>query len=161
MKIVLSAVLAMFLIGCSSEKGSQESSQQAAVPKAQTTSAVKPVVKEVAKEVVAPKAQIKAVAKPVVKKVAKAVPSASATVAAPNGAKIFVVCSSCHGPHAEKKALGKSQIIKGWSVKKITTALHGYKAGTYGSSMKAVMQGQASKLSDQDIQAVAKYISNL
>jgi len=177
MKIVLSAVLAVFLIGCSSEKGSQESSQQSVVSQTQTKSvaqtAAQPVVKSVAKPVAEPvvvqKEKPKAVVEQKVKKtvtkvtkaVTKAETAAPSIATAPSGAKIFVVCSSCHGAHAEKKALGKSQIIKGWSVEKITTALQGYKAGTYGGTMKAVMKGQASKLSDQDIQAVAKYISHL
>ncbi|MEN4045388.1 c-type cytochrome [Sulfurimonas sp. NWX367] len=78
-----------------------------------------------------------------------------------DGAKLFTACSSCHGAHAEKKALGKSQIIKGWDKTKIITALKGYKDGTYGGAMKAVMKGQAAKLSDADIKALAEYISKL
>nr|WP_245534132.1 c-type cytochrome [Sulfurimonas autotrophica] len=78
-----------------------------------------------------------------------------------DGAKLFTVCSSCHGAHAEKKALGKSQIIKGWDEAKIIMALKGYKDGTYGGAMKAVMKGQVTKLSEDDIKALAKYISNL
>ncbi|XXF40629.1 c-type cytochrome [Sulfurimonas sp. NW7] len=78
-----------------------------------------------------------------------------------DGAKLFTACSSCHGAHAEKKALGKSQIIKGWDKTKIITALKGYKDGTYGGAMKAVMKGQAAKLSDADIKALAEYISQL
>nr|WP_226966518.1 c-type cytochrome [Sulfurimonas sediminis] len=78
-----------------------------------------------------------------------------------DGAKLFTACSSCHGANAEKKALGKSQIIKGWSETKIITALKGYKDGTYGGAMKAVMKGQAAKLSDADIKALAEYISQL
>jgi cytochrome c553 len=77
------------------------------------------------------------------------------------GKEIFATCASCHGQHAEKHALGKSKIIKGWSEAKIESALHGYKDGTYGGSMKGVMKGQASKLSDEDIKMVAKHISQL
>ena len=165
MKIVLSAVLAVFLIGCSSEKGSQESSQQNVVSQTQTKSVAKPVAEPVLVQKEKPKAVVEQKVEKTVTKVTKAVTkvetAAPSVATAPSGAKIFIVCSSCHGAHAEKKALGKSQIIKGWSVEKITTALQGYKAGTYGGTMKAVMKGQASKLSDQDIQAVAKYISHL
>lgn len=60
-----------------------------------------------------------------------------------------------------KKALGKSQIIKGWDAKKIEDALHGYKNGTYGKAMKGVMKGQVARLSDADIKAVSKYISSI
>ena len=75
--------------------------------------------------------------------------------------KLFASCVGCHGAHAEKHALGKSQVIKGWSTDKVETALKGYKDGSYGASMKAVMKGQASKLSDADIKALAEHISKL
>lgn len=78
-----------------------------------------------------------------------------------SGKEIFKVCSTCHGVNAEKSALGKSQIIRGWDSVKIENALHGYKEGTYGGAMKAVMKGQVSKLDSEEIEAVAEYISNL
>ncbi|MBA1432331.1 MAG: c-type cytochrome [Epsilonproteobacteria bacterium] len=81
--------------------------------------------------------------------------------AAVDGAKLFTACSGCHGAKGEKKALGKSQIIGGWESARIVTALKGYKDGTYGGAMKAVMKGQASKLSDAEIKALADYISEL
>ena len=68
-------------------------------------------------------------------------------------------CSSCHGAKAQNKALGKSQVIAGWDSKKISNALHGYKKGTYGGAMKTIMKGQASKLSDAQISALANAIS--
>ncbi len=166
MKIVLSVVLAMLIVGCSDEKSSQKSSEVT-----KTTQSVKEISKDETvpkiKEVVATQQQVTAtVEKTVEKTVAEVTKIAKATPAVKNissadGAKLFTVCSSCHGVHAEKKALGKSQIIKGWSEAKIITALHGYKNGTYGGAMKAIMKGQASKLSDADINAVAKYISKL
>ncbi|KFN40156.1 MAG: hypothetical protein JU82_04840 [Sulfuricurvum sp. MLSB] len=70
-------------------------------------------------------------------------------------------CASCHGMKAEKSALGKSQIIAGWSEQKVKEALKGYQAGTYGKEMKALMQGQAKPLSDAQIDALAKHISGL
>lgn len=78
-----------------------------------------------------------------------------------SGKEIFKVCSTCHGMNAEKSALGKSKIIRGWDSVKIENALHGYKEGTYGGPMKAVMKGQVSKLDSEEIEAVAEYISNL
>jgi len=175
MKIVLSVVLALFLVACSDSKDSKTQNvqktqekvvakapeaqkeapiAQKAVPEAQETQEVETkVVKKVAATVV----------KPVVEKTKEVVATTTKAATAPkvDGAKIFAVCSSCHGAHAEKKALGKSQVIQGWKVSKIEDALKGYKAGTYGGAMKAVMKGQASKLSDAEIQAVAAYISKL
>lgn len=68
-------------------------------------------------------------------------------------------CASCHGATAEKSALGKSQIIKGWEASKVEAALNGYKNGTYGGVMKGVMKGQVSRLSDEDIKDLAQQIS--
>jgi cytochrome c553 len=78
-----------------------------------------------------------------------------------DGKTIYKACASCHGVNAEKSALGKSKIIKGWSESQIATALYGYKDSTYGGAMKGIMKGQVSKLSDEDIEVVSEYISTL
>lgn len=70
-------------------------------------------------------------------------------------------CASCHGAKAEKPALGKSQVIAGWSTSQIEDALHGYQSGSYGKEMKALMAGQAKSLNDEQIKALAKHISTL
>jgi len=68
------------------------------------------------------------------------------------------VCKGCHGANFEKKAMNVSKIVKDMSKEEIVTALKGFKAGTYGGAMKAVMQGQVAKLSDADIEAIATEI---
>ncbi len=76
-----------------------------------------------------------------------------------DGAALFrSKCSSCHGLKAQNRALGKSEVIAKWDSKKIANALHGYKNGTFGGSMKAIMQGQAKSLSDVQISALANAI---
>jgi cytochrome c553 len=70
-------------------------------------------------------------------------------------------CASCHGVRAEKPALGKSQVIAGWSASKVEDALHGYQSGSYGKEMKVLMAGQAKSLSAEQIKSLAKYISTL
>lgn len=80
---------------------------------------------------------------------------------AADGATLFKACATCHGANAEKHALNKSQIIKGWDAAKIEAALHGYKDGSYGGAMKGVMKGQVARLSDDDIKALAAHISSL
>jgi cytochrome c553 len=77
------------------------------------------------------------------------------------GKEIYAKCLACHGLKAEKFALGKSQVIAGWSQNKIINALNGYKNGTYGGSMASIMKGQANALNQAEIKSVAKYISNL
>lgn len=96
------------------------------------------------------------------KKLALALAIAGATsLFASDGAALYKKCASCHGAHAEKKALGKSQIIAGWDTAKTVEALKGYKAGTYGAAMKGVMKGQVAALSDADIDALAAHIHGL
>ena len=83
---------------------------------------------------------------------------AVASVASADGSTAFKKCAGCHGAHGEKKALGKSKVIKDMSKADITTALKGYKAGSYGGPMKAIMKGQVANLSDEAIGSIAEYI---
>ncbi|QFR48591.1 c-type cytochrome [Sulfurimonas lithotrophica] len=82
------------------------------------------------------------------------------SLAAADGATIFKKCAGCHGMNAEKKALGKSQVIKGWQASKTEAALKGYKDGSYGGPMKALMKGQVATLNDEQIKSLAKYIES-
>ena len=84
----------------------------------------------------------------------------SLTVAAADGAKLYKSCGACHGASGEKKALGKSAVIKGWDATKTIEALNGYKAGTYGGAMKGLMKGQVKALDNAQIEALAKYIES-
>jgi len=86
---------------------------------------------------------------------------ASTTLAASDGANLYKKCAGCHGVNAEKKALGKSQVIKGWEESKTIAALKGYKDGTYGGVMKGVMKGQVASLNEAKIESLAKYIATL
>ena len=67
-------------------------------------------------------------------------------------------CAGCHGQHFEKKAMGKSKIVKDMSEADILVALKGYKNGTYGGAMKGLMKGQVGSLSDTDMKAIAAMI---
>ena len=76
------------------------------------------------------------------------------------GKGLYLKCAGCHGPSAEKPALGKSKIIKGWTKDQIVESLNGYKNGTYGGVMKGVMKSQVSNMTTEDIEAVSEYIAN-
>lgn len=80
---------------------------------------------------------------------------------AADGAALFKKCAGCHGANAEKKALGKSQVIAGWDAAKTEAALNGYKDGSYGGAMKGLMKGQVASYSADDIKAVSAYIAGL
>lgn len=84
-----------------------------------------------------------------------------AKITSPNPEILYKKCAGCHGNKAQNHALGKSKIIHNFTTKQISEALHGYKNGTYGGTMKAVMAGQVKSLSDEDISVLAKYIPTL
>ena len=68
-------------------------------------------------------------------------------------------CVGCHGENFEKSAMGYSRIVNEMSKEDIIASMNGYKNGTYGKKMKALMATQAMKLSTQEIEALAKTIA--
>ncbi len=76
------------------------------------------------------------------------------------GAKLYSRCAACHGGDGKQSPPGTQGItIAGQSADDIAKKLKGYKDGSFGGTMKAVMAGQVASLSDADIQALADYIS--
>jgi len=65
-------------------------------------------------------------------------------------------CAGCHGAKLEKKAMNVSKIVSEMKKADIVAALKGYKDGSYGGAMKAVMKGFAAKLSDKEITAISE-----
>lgn len=84
-----------------------------------------------------------------------------ATAPKVDGKALYARCVSCHGQNAEKKALNVSAIIQGWSKDQILQALQGYKDGSYGANMKAIMQGQVKNFDEKQLEALSLYISTL
>lgn len=71
-------------------------------------------------------------------------------------------CASCHGRYGEKSALKASKIINELDENQIKTDLIGYKNDiNYGGNLKATMHRTASELSDDEINALAKFIPTL
>lgn len=71
-------------------------------------------------------------------------------------------CASCHGRYGEKSALKASKIINELDENQIKADLMGYKNDiNYGGNLKATMHRTASELSDDEINALAKFISAL
>jgi len=96
--------------------------------------------------------------------VSKAAEATKAAVSGGNkkGKAVYAKCVSCHGVDGKTKALGKSAIIAGQPAADIEKKLQEYKAGTRNvAGMGMLMKGQAGPLSDEDIKAVAEYISSL
>lgn len=127
----------------------------------ETVKKVEVATKEAVEEVKVVAQEVEQSVKEVISEKEEVITTASKAEPTVDGAAVYQTCVACHGANAEKKALNKSQIIKGWESKKVVAALHGYKDGTYGGVMKGVMKAQVTKLSDAQITAVAKYISSL
>ena len=85
----------------------------------------------------------------------------SVALSAADGAALYKKCAACHGANAEKKALGKSEVINTMSKEELVTALNDYKAVTRNSKgMGALMKGQIAAYDEAQINAVADYISS-
>jgi len=79
-----------------------------------------------------------------------------------DGAAIYnSACKVCHGAKAEKVALGKSKVLATLSQDEIVSTMNGYKDGSYGGAMKAIMIPQVNKLSEADIAAVAAHVQTI
>ena len=71
-------------------------------------------------------------------------------------------CENCHGNNGQLSALGHSESITGWDVKKTLKALHDYKEGKRNTNgMGAYMQIKMSDFTDEDINELAKYVATL
>ncbi len=82
--------------------------------------------------------------------------------ATPNGEEIFKQCAICHGDHAQKRSLNVSAVIAGMDAKQIVKTLKSYQAGELNQyGFGNMMQGQATKLSAEEMQAVARYVASL
>ena len=177
MKVVLSIVIAFFIIGCSEnapketevvetkkievvkEKSTLEKASDK-VSKAKDTVVEK--ASEVKDEVSAKVSQSKEAVSQKTKEVVTSIKDkvAETSAKAIDADLLYNKCAGCHGGMGERAALGKSAVIRDWSAKQIEHALKGYKNGTYGRTMKSMMQSQVRTLSDADIKALATYISD-
>ncbi|MDD2383841.1 MAG: c-type cytochrome [Sulfurospirillaceae bacterium] len=72
---------------------------------------------------------------------------------------LYTKCIACHGAAGEKSALNKSMIIKDLSKDAFIASMKGYKAGTYGKEMKAMMKAQVATLTDAQIEEIANFIA--
>ena len=68
-------------------------------------------------------------------------------------------CLACHGQDWSRPALGKSKIVSNMSRQNILRALKGYKQGTYGGPLRAIMKGQVARYSDAELEMIANTIS--
>jgi len=72
----------------------------------------------------------------------------------------YNACKACHGVKGEKNinTQNKTHVPANLTKAEIESALHGYKDGSYGGPLKALMKPQAMRLKDEDIKALANYM---
>lgn len=187
MKVILSIVIALFVIGCSENTQKEEQvvetkkvevvEEKSTLDKAgdkaseakeeltqkvtEATDTVVDTVSEVTEEV---SAKVSESTQTVSKKASEVVDTVSDKVAKVTKPKIdadllYNKCAGCHGGMGERAALGKSAVIRDWSPKQIEHALKGYRDGTYGRTMKAMMTQQVRDMSDAELKALSLYIA--
>ena len=189
MKIALSIVVALFMLGCSSEEKevtSNEVQEKTPVVEAEKSmvekvSTITTSVEETTADVVAEVqekasalttsveettadvvAEVQEKASALTTSVEETTADVVATVVPENtnGKALYSACASCHGTSGEKPALGKSAVIQGWSKEQVLDALNGYSDGSYGAALKGMMKVQADKLDADEKEAISEYISN-
>jgi cytochrome c553 len=75
-----------------------------------------------------------------------------------DGSAYYQACKGCHGEKGEKVANGVSKIINKMSKEEFIVALKGYKDGSYGGKLKGLMKGQAVRLDENKMEAIADLI---
>lgn len=88
--------------------------------------------------------------------------TASVTVAEElDGAKLYVdkTCASCHGDAGNKPIAENYPKLGGQNKAYLIDKLKGYKAGEVKGNQAAVMTPMAAMLSDDEMEAVATYLS--
>jgi cytochrome c553 len=109
----------------------------------------------------AAEANATAAAEVVEEKTAELTEAAKAAMA-PEVPAAYDKCKGCHGLDGKTVALGKSAVIAGQDKATIITSMNEYKAGTKNvAGMGALMKGQAASMSDEEIEAVAEYLSQM
>lgn len=82
--------------------------------------------------------------------------------ATPEAPAAYAKCKGCHGAEGKTKALGKSAVIAGQSKEALIESLKAYQAGTKNvAGMGSLMKGQVATMSDEEIEAVAGYLSQI
>jgi cytochrome c553 len=81
---------------------------------------------------------------------------------APEMPAAYDSCKACHGIDGKTKAMGKSAVIAGQDKAALIASMNEYKAGTRNvAGMGILMKTQVATMSDEDMEAVAEYLSSI
>lgn len=73
----------------------------------------------------------------------------------------LMACAGCHGPDASGNAPAQFPGLKGQHAAYVTKQLQDFRSGTRQNDLNGMMQGVAKRMTDDEIKAVAEYISSL
>jgi cytochrome c len=88
---------------------------------------------------------------------------ATGSAVAADGAKIYQekACGSCHGPTGDEPILPTYPKIAGQNRQYLISQINDIKSGARKNGASIAMQGIAATLRDDEIVALAEYLSNL
>lgn len=76
-------------------------------------------------------------------------------------AKSVPACMACHGPNGVGNPAAKFPSLEGQQVAYVAKALRDFRAGTRTTDMNKMMRDVTARLSDEEIDSLAEYISGL
>ncbi len=68
-------------------------------------------------------------------------------------------CQGCHGADGSLVPVKGAAPIKGQNADDLLTMLEGYKNGMFGGAQRRVMEGVVKRLSDEQLEKLATYVS--
>lgn len=80
---------------------------------------------------------------------------------AADGAALYKSCIGCHGADGSKAAMGSAKPVKGQGAEELYKKMKGYADGSYGGERKVMMTNAVKKYSDEELKALADYMSKL
>ncbi len=88
---------------------------------------------------------------------------AAPAIAAPDGAKLYAekTCNACHGPKGDKPLLPTYPKIAGQNAGYAEQQMKDIKSGARSNGQSAAMKGVMHLVNDEEIKALADYLSKL
>lgn len=80
---------------------------------------------------------------------------------APSGEEVYTVCAPCHGGNGRETVMANYPKIGGQNRDYVVSALKAYREGRRQGAYAEIMKQTAVGLSDEEIAAVADYVSQL
>ena len=88
---------------------------------------------------------------------------AAPAIAAPDGAALYKdkTCNACHGPTGNKPLMPNSPKVAGQNAAYMEAQMKDIKSGARNNGQSAAMKGVMHLVNDEEIKAIADYLSKL